>query len=76
MSASIIAFTGKQGLIHIADMGCYAQWRSIAACLIIGINRPMYTNTTTVTNMLALLCASRLYFMMMMMMIMMMICNM
>ena len=43
MSASFIAVTGQQGLIHIADIGRYAQWRSIAACLIISINRPICT---------------------------------
>ena len=43
MSASFIAFTGQQGLIHIADMGRYVQWRSIVACKIININRPICT---------------------------------
>ena len=43
MSASFIAFTGQQGLIHIAAMGRYVQWQSIDACLIININRPICT---------------------------------
>ena len=43
MSTSFIAFTGQQRLIHITDMGGYAQWRSIAACLIISINRHICT---------------------------------
>ena len=70
MSASFIAFTGQQGLIHIADIGRYAQWRSIAACLILSIIG-LYNYRHKYVGAYGSECSS----VPMMMMIMMMICN-